>query len=61
MQIPRTLTALAVLLVAVAAWLLLVTPPAGVRYYPVQPFLLPRETETDAINAAGLARLGVKP
>lgn len=24
-------------------------------------FLLPRETETDAINAAGLARLGVKP
>jgi len=36
MQIPRTLTALAVLLVAVAAWLLLVTPPAGVRYFPVQ-------------------------
>lgn len=26
-----------------------------------RPFLLPRETETDAINAAGLARLGVKP
>jgi len=26
-----------------------------------QPFLLPRETETDAINAAGLARLGVRP
>ncbi|MBD3827302.1 hypothetical protein [Stenotrophomonas sp.] len=26
-----------------------------------QSFLLPRETETDAINAAGLARLGVQP
>lgn len=36
MQIPRTLTALAVLLIAVAAWLLLVAPPPGVRYYEAQ-------------------------
>lgn len=36
MQIPRTLTALAVLLIAVAAWLLLVTPAPGVRYYEAQ-------------------------
>lgn len=36
MQIPRTLTALAVLLIAVAAWLLLVAPPPGVRYYDAQ-------------------------
>jgi len=36
MQIPRTLTALAVLLIAVAAWLLLVAPPPGVHYYEAQ-------------------------
>ena len=36
MQIPRTLTALAVLLIAVAAWLLLVAPAPGVRYYEAQ-------------------------
>lgn len=36
MQMPRTLTALAVLIIAVAAWLLLVAPPPGVRYYEAQ-------------------------
>lgn len=36
MQIPRTLTALAVLLIAVAAWLLLVAPPPGLHYYEAQ-------------------------
>lgn len=36
MQIPRTLAALAVLLIAIAAWLLLVTPAPGVRYYEAQ-------------------------
>lgn len=36
MQIARTLTALAVLLIAVAAWLLLVAPPPGVQYYEPQ-------------------------
>jgi hypothetical protein len=36
MQIPRTLTALAVLIIAVVAWLLLVAPPPGVHYYEAQ-------------------------
>ncbi|XGB21994.1 hypothetical protein KX924_04340 [Streptomyces sp. II-2-2-2] len=36
MQIPRTLAALAVLLIAIAAWLLLVAPAPGVRYYEAQ-------------------------
>ncbi len=40
MQIPRTLAALAVLLISIAAWLLLVAPAPGVRYYEAQEMAL---------------------